>query len=66
VGIAVLLLVAAVTTGVPHHGTPVPAVPWSLAAVISLAGAATFILWGRRTDAVPASQSSVQFGAECR
>ncbi len=56
VGIAVLLLVAAVTGGVPRQGTPLPAVPWALAAVIGVAGAAAFTLWGPRTDVVPASR----------
>jgi MFS family permease len=44
-GIATLLLAAAVTTGVPESHTPVPAVAWGLAAVISLTGAAIFSLW---------------------
>lgn len=47
-GIAMLLLVAALTTGVPEPHKPVPAIAWSLAALISLAGAATFGVWGRR------------------
>jgi predicted MFS family arabinose efflux permease len=47
-GIAVLLLVAAVTTGIPESRTPIPAVAWALAAAISLTGAGTFFFWGRR------------------
>ncbi len=35
-GIAALLLAAALTTGVPERGRPAPAVAWGLAAVISL------------------------------
>lgn len=46
-GIATLLLVAAVTTGIPEPGLPVPAIAWGLAAMISLAGAAIFGAWGR-------------------
>ena len=41
-GIATLLLVAAVTTGVPAPGRPVPAVAWGLAAVIAATGAVVF------------------------
>ena len=41
-GIAALLLVAAVTTGVPAPGKPVPAVAWGLAAVIAVIGAVAF------------------------
>jgi len=40
--VAVLLLVAALTTGIPGPGRPVPAVAWGLAAAISLAGAVLF------------------------
>jgi MFS family permease len=43
-GVAVLLLVAALTTGIPGPGRPVPAVAWGLAAAISLTGAALFML----------------------
>ena len=46
-GIAVLLLVAAMTTGVPAHGTPAPAVAWAVAAMVSIAGAAAFTQWSR-------------------
>jgi MFS family permease len=41
-GIAALLLVATVTTGVPGPGRPVPAVAWGLAAVIGVIGAVAF------------------------
>lgn len=47
-GIAVLLLVADATTGIPGPGSPVPAVAWCLAAALGLAGAAVFAVWGRR------------------
>ena len=56
VGIALLLLVAALTTGVPEPHKPVPAVAWALAALISLAGAATFGIWDRRAAARAAQQ----------
>lgn len=49
-GISVLFLVASATTGTPGPGAPVPAVAWSLAAALGLAGAATFAIWGRRTS----------------
>jgi MFS family permease len=42
IGIAALLLVCAVTTGVPGPGKPVPAVAWGLAAVIGVTGAIAF------------------------
>jgi MFS family permease len=46
-GIAMLLLIAAVTTGVPDHHTPVPAPAWILAAAVSLTAAVTFARPGR-------------------
>jgi hypothetical protein len=46
-GIAALLLVAALTTGLPRAGGPVPAVAWALAAVAAMSGAAAFVVWGR-------------------
>jgi predicted MFS family arabinose efflux permease len=52
-GVAILLLVAALTTGIPEPGTPVPAVGWGLAAAISLTGAAIFAISGRTS--VPAT-----------
>jgi MFS family permease len=61
-GIATLLLVAAVTTGIPEAGTPVPAIAWALAAAISLTGAAFFGLSCRRpgtSDDAPHSQHAV-------
>ena len=42
IGIAALLLVCGVTTGVPGPGSPVPAVAWGLAAVIAVTGAVAF------------------------
>ena len=47
-GIAALLLVAAASGGVPGPGTSAPAIAWGVAALISLAGAATFLIWARR------------------
>ena len=41
-GIAALLLVAALTTGIPEPGSPVPAIAWGIAALISGAGALFF------------------------
>jgi len=56
VGIAMLLLVAALTTGVPEPHKPVPAVAWGLAALISLAGAVIFGIWDRRAAPREAQQ----------
>jgi hypothetical protein len=47
-GIAVLLLVAATTTGTPAPGVPVPAVAWALGAALGLLGSAAFTVWGNR------------------
>jgi predicted MFS family arabinose efflux permease len=47
VGIAVLLLVAQLTTGAPESGSPVPAIAWGFAAITSLCGATTFALRSR-------------------
>ncbi len=41
-GIAMLLLIAALTTGIPEHHTPAPAPAWLLAAAVSLTAALTF------------------------
>lgn len=65
VGIAMLLLVAALTTGVPAPHKPVPAVAWGLAALISLGGAAAFGVWDRRT-AIQATQQPRQLLADDR
>jgi len=46
-GVAVLLLVTAVSTGVPEQGTTVPSIGWGLGALISFGGAATFMIWAR-------------------
>jgi predicted MFS family arabinose efflux permease len=46
-GIAVLLLIAALTTGVPERHTPTPAPAWILAAAFSLAAAVTFARAGQ-------------------
>lgn len=47
-GIAALLLVAALTTGVPEPGSPVPAVAWGIAALISGTGAVIFARYNSR------------------
>src|SRR5205807_5608082 len=44
VGIAILLLIAAATTGIPESGSPVPAIAWGTAALISCTGAVLFAL----------------------
>jgi MFS family permease len=41
-GIAALLLVAAVTTGIPEARSPVPAIAWGTAALVSCAGSVFF------------------------
>jgi Major Facilitator Superfamily len=41
-GIATLLLVAALSTGIPEPGSPVPAIAWGIAAAISFTGAVIF------------------------
>ena len=41
-GIATLLLVAALSTGIPEPGSPVPAIAWGIAALISCTGAIAF------------------------
>ncbi|MGH3201888.1 MAG: hypothetical protein ACRDOA_15745 [Streptosporangiaceae bacterium] len=46
-GIAILLLVAALTTGAPQPHRSPPDVAWALAAALSLAGATAFTLWDR-------------------
>jgi MFS family permease len=52
VGIAVLLLVAALTTGTPEPHTAVPAVAWAVAALVSLAGAVRYAMVSRRARAM--------------
>jgi uncharacterized membrane protein YbhN (UPF0104 family) len=41
-GIAILLLFAAATTGIPEHDTAAPALAWILAAAVSLSAAVGF------------------------
>lgn len=48
VGIAVLLLIAAATSGVPAAGTAPPKIAWAAGAAIAAAGAAWFGLTGFR------------------
>jgi MFS family permease len=54
-GIAALLLVAALTTGIPEPGSPVPAIAWGTAALIACTGAVIFGLKsaGDPTDSWP-------------
>jgi hypothetical protein len=47
-GIATLLLVAALSTGIPEPGSPVPAIAWGIAALISFTSA---IIFGLRSTA---------------
>ena len=56
-GVAVLLLVAALTTGIPESGSPVPAIAWGIAALTSGTGAVIFGLKGadRATAVWPAA-----------
>jgi MFS family permease len=49
IGIAVLLLTAATTTGTPAAGTRPPRAAWAVAAVVAAAGAVLFTLTGRRS-----------------
>jgi hypothetical protein len=63
VGIAVVLLVATVTTGAPAAGTPVPTPGWTVAAPTSLAGAVAYAVLGRRgTLTAPTRQISAAPG----
>jgi hypothetical protein len=48
IGIAVVLLVAAATTGLPATGTPAPAIAWSLVAGVAAVGAVFFAVAGQR------------------
>jgi MFS family permease len=57
VGVAALLLIAAVTSGVPSAGGPAPAAAWAVGAAAAAAGAAWFALTG------PGRQGSEAAGA---
>ena len=46
-GIALLLLIAALTTGIPEHHTSIPAPAWLLAAAVSLTAALAFARTGQ-------------------
>jgi MFS family permease len=48
IGTAVLLLVAAATTGLPGTGVPEPAAAWSVAALVAAAGAVFFAFAAQR------------------
>jgi MFS family permease len=60
VGIAALLLLAALTTGIPEPGSPAPAIAWGTAALIACTGAVIFGLksTGRATSFRPAAADS--------
>jgi MFS family permease len=61
VGVAALLLIAAVTSGAPAPGRPAPDVAWAVAAAIAAAGAGWFAVAaarrGRRADPDPEPDS---------
>lgn len=57
IGIAVLLLIAAATTGTPAAGTPVPAIAWAVAAAVAAAGALFFARASRRSSAASTRES---------
>ena len=50
VGISVLLLIAAATSGTPAAGTPPPRVAWAVGAAVAAAGAVWFAGWGREVN----------------
>jgi MFS family permease len=56
VGVAALLLVAAVTTGVPAPGGPAPDAAWAVGAAAAAAGAAWFALTGSRRQGSEAGE----------
>ena len=58
IGTAVLLLVAAATTGLPAAGTPEPATAWSVAAAVAAAGAVFFAIAGQRSRSLTASRNT--------
>ncbi len=59
-GIAVLLLIAAITTGAPAKDTSAPTIAWVFGAAVSLTGALTFMMSARRSPA------DVDFGTGLR
>jgi MFS family permease len=54
VGIAVLLLIAAATSGVPTSGSSPPSVAWAVGAAVATAGAIRFAIIAARAAPVPA------------
>jgi MFS family permease len=54
-GIAVLLLIAAATTGMPGASTPAPRIAWAVAAAVAAAGALLFAASGRAASGRDAS-----------
>jgi hypothetical protein len=59
VGIAVLLLVAAATSGVPTLASPPPRAAWAVGAAVAAAGATRFALTARAQKQAPASPAAV-------
>ena len=59
VGIAVLLLVAAATSGVPTSASPPPRAAWAVGAAVAAAGAIRFALTARTRKQAPASPAAV-------
>ena len=69
VGIAVLLLIAAATSGVPAAGTAPPEIAWAAGAAVAAAGAGWFSmtgLRGRRTARIPSQSSGHVVAADGR
>lgn len=65
VGVAVLLLIAAVTGGVPAAGTPAPDVAWAAGALAAAAGAVRFALAARDRSGRPRpSHGGTPLGAD--
>ena len=58
IGVAVLLVIAAATTGTPGPGTPAPTVAWAVAATVAAVGAGCFAIAGRRLSTPEPSEGS--------
>jgi MFS family permease len=65
-GVAALLLVAALSTGIPEPGSPVPALAWGLVAAVSGAGAAVFFVKGTYLPPPVADEAASQTEARAR
>jgi MFS family permease len=57
IGIAVILLIAAATTGLPRSGTSAPVIAWATAAAIAIAGALAFTRSPRQASATTRTAS---------